>query len=140
MADILADVESLASGPIRAAGNWSPGQIVQHLAEYMIQSIDGFVLLAPERQRRIASRRLDDMLTNGFPPGIALEGEMACYLPDEVATLDAALNTLRAVVTRIATEQMTAVHPFLDALDHEQWIRFHCRHAERHLCLLHPDR
>jgi len=43
MPDILDDVEYLASGdPPRTTGNWSGGQIVQHVAMLINFSIDGF--------------------------------------------------------------------------------------------------
>src|SRR5262245_4925458 len=38
----LNDVEVLAKGKIRTLGNWSPGQLLTHLARVMNKSIDGF--------------------------------------------------------------------------------------------------
>ena len=41
--DIAAEVERLAAcRSIRAVGNWSSGQVLQHLALTMNNSIDGF--------------------------------------------------------------------------------------------------
>ncbi len=138
MQDILDDVERLAEQGMHSSGNWSPGQILGHVADAIRQSIDGYEVIAPERSRRIAARGLETLLAEGFPTGIALEGEMARYIPAEGETLHDAMPNLRAVIGRLDTAQMEAVHPFLDKMDHGQWTRFHCRHAELHFSFLHP--
>jgi hypothetical protein len=34
---------------------------------------------------------------------------------------------------------MTATSPVLGRLSHEQWVQFHCRHAEMHFSFMHPE-
>ncbi|MCZ6836823.1 MAG: DUF1569 domain-containing protein [Planctomycetota bacterium] len=139
MEAILEDAETLAGGSIRATGNCTPSQIFQHVARAIHNSIDGYDVLGPERERKIAARRdRDQLLSQGLPPGIKLEGEMARYAPTEDVTLGEAMAYLRAGVERTRNERMEAVHPFLDTMDHEQWIQFHCRHAELHFSFLFP--
>ena len=57
--ELLTDAERLSSGPVKALGNWSPGQIYRHLAISFNGSIDGFTMNFPWylRRRRGCSRR-----------------------------------------------------------------------------------
>lgn len=138
MRDILEDIETLAKGDAITSGDWTAGQLVNHIADAIHKSIDGYELLAPERERKIASRRRETLLVEGFPTGIKLEGEMTRYVPEPGVSFTAALENLRRAVGRVESERMEAVHPFLDRMDHEQWLRFHCRHAELHFSFLQP--
>ena len=40
--EMLADVERLNQGPVKALGNWSPGQVLKHQTIIMVGSLDGF--------------------------------------------------------------------------------------------------
>src|SRR5574342_33702 len=72
--DILAEVERLASSKnIRAVGNWTSGQVLQHLAATMNGSIDGFPTFVPAPVRlllRLFMKRR--FLTRPMPPGFQL--------------------------------------------------------------------
>src|SRR5688572_24347585 len=45
--EMLADAERLAAGPSRTLGNWSLGQILDHLAVWLEFPLDGFPITVP---------------------------------------------------------------------------------------------
>ena len=51
--DVLADAERLASGDILTVGNWTLGQIFEHLAQTMNSSIDGTDMKFPWLMKKI---------------------------------------------------------------------------------------
>src|SRR5690242_16155661 len=44
---VLADVDALARGGCERAGNWNLGQVCDHLAKVMAESLDGFTFKIP---------------------------------------------------------------------------------------------
>ena len=77
------------------------------------------------------------MVTEGFSPGIQLPDDMQHLVPSAECGWDDALSKLRQVVSRTQTERMGADHPVLGPMSHEQWVQFHCRHAELHFSFVH---
>lgn len=137
--DILADAEKLAAGPIRVLGNWSPGQIFQHLAITMNGAIDGMPLKASLLLRMFGWLFKNKILTGTMPAGIQLPADSAKHLVPPETTLDAGLQSLRAATQRMKTESHRAKSPFLGALTREQYDQLQCRHAELHLSFLVPE-
>src|ERR1041384_1411926 len=81
--DILNDVEQLARAKeIRPLGNWSAGQVLQHLTMTMNNSIDGFPTFVPGAIRFLVrwlmKRRF---LTQPMPAGFRLPARGAAMLP-----------------------------------------------------------
>lgn len=141
MSDILADAEALAaSGDIRAAGNWSPGQVVHHVTAMIRNSIDGFdPPKASLAFRLVGSMLRSRSLNRGFPAGLKVPKTFRSIIPPPDVPFDDALAELRVVVGRIENgERMTQPSPVLGDLVHEEWIQLHCRHAELHFSFLHP--
>lgn len=117
-----------------ATGNWTPAQILQHLADAMKGSFDGFAFRAPwlggtlgPLVRRMALRR------PAIPSGIQLKGAAKAAIPPEDASFDDALASLRREINRADDERMTANHPFFGKMTQANWTTFHLRHAELHL-------
>ena len=82
LADILAGADRLdKTTKLRAVGNWTPGQIVEHIAEGIRESIDGYGIRAPEHVRQRAIPRRDTLLAEGFPAGIQLPDDMQHLVP-----------------------------------------------------------
>src|SRR5690349_4534042 len=71
--EVLADAERLATVPVQTLGNWSQGQIYNHLAMAIDTMIDGpaFMFSAPVRwvARTFLKKR---MLTRTLDPGFKL--------------------------------------------------------------------
>lgn len=144
MDDLLADIESFQNDAVDATGGWTPGQIVEHVALIVNDSIDGFQVTAPLGLRLLAKLIKGRVLTKPFNPGIKLPANMvARYDPPSATTWDNAVANLRRGVERIRNgERMTALSPVFGRFTHEQWVQLHCRHAEMHFSFLHaaPDR
>jgi hypothetical protein len=136
--DVLADVEELArQGQVRALGNWTPAQIVQHVARFIRYSIDGFPFTAPAWLRPIGRMLRSRFLLRPWKPGIRLRGGSRAMEPDADVTWDAAVADLRREIGRVqAGARMTHKSPLFGALVHEEWEQLHCRHAELHFSFL----
>jgi len=141
LGDLSAELDRLesahAADTLRSTGNWSPGQILQHLADVHRMSFEGvgFRLALP---LRVLGRLMKGRaLSRGMRPGFKAPAGLA---PDPDVDFDAALGNLREQISRCDRGQrMTQRSPILGPMSHEDWVRLHCRHAELHLGFLHTD-
>ena len=139
MAQILADVEALgAAASIRATGNWTPAQVVDHLADFMHASLDG--MEPGPVWMRIFRLLKSSALKTTMRPGFKIPRRFGDLAPDPEVTWAEATGKLQTAIARIdGGERMAAVSPFLGPMTHEEWEQLHCRHAEMHLSFLHPE-
>jgi len=132
--EVVADAEKLLSSPhTRTLGNWPLGQLLTHLAMGINTSINGISFVAPWYARLFGYFFKGRILRRGLPPGIKMPKALEADAYPPAPSLPAALATLRQAVARTKTEHMTARHPVLGKLTHEEWLQFHLRHAELHL-------
>jgi hypothetical protein len=139
--DIRAEVERLAQcHELRALGNWSTGQIFQHLAIGLNCCIDGYPhqLPAPVRLalRFLFKRRF---LMKPMAAGFKLPAKAAALLPPPT-TQEVGLRNLRQALERFEMEPKRVPNPVLGPLTNDEWIQLQCRHAELHLSFLVPVR
>ena len=134
--DITAEAEQLAAGPIHTLGNWSPGQIFEHLARTLTLPLDGVVLPIPFYVRWGAKLMLGKFLRDGLPAGIKLSGRSAEALVPDVTSTAAGLTALRDAITRWQRKPAVPVHSLFGSITDEQWTQLHMRHAELHLSFL----
>jgi hypothetical protein len=136
--EMLADAERLAASPCRTLGNWSLGQIFQHLAKSLDMMIDGppFVMPAPLRvvMRLLMKRR---MLSQTLTPGFKLPQKAARYLPDPTTT-EEGLQLLRVAVQRVNQTQQRGLHPAFGKMGPGEWDQFQLRHCEMHMSFAMP--
>jgi len=142
LAQLRADVERLreaaaaADGSIQSLGNWSLGQASQHLARFMVCSIDGFDK-APFFLRPMGMMlqlfQGQKVLNQPPPPGFKIPSTLA-FFPDAEVDDAAGSAELLAVIDRLLSGT-ECVHPspLLGKLSPEQWTKLHLRHAELHL-------
>lgn len=136
---VLGDLEKVCSGPVETTGQWTAGMIVQHIADAINASIDGFAVKAPLAMRLAGSMMRKRIISNRLNPGIQIPKSMEGLRPDRnVALADAAAN-LRAAIRRTENEKMTATHPILGRLSDQEWRQFHLRHAEMHFSFIQPQ-
>ncbi len=135
--DILADAEQLAAGPIKAVGNWSPGQIFEHLARGYTLPLDGVVLPIPFYVRWGARLMLGIFLRSGMPAGIKLDGKSAEALvpPDDTQT-QTGLADLRHGIALWKAKTFVPRHSVFGNISDDQWTQVHLRHAELHMSFL----
>ena len=132
--ELLADAQRCASGKVRTLGNWSPGQIYEHLARSFDTSIDGsgFSIPAPVRwlMTLLMKRKF---LKKGIPAGFKAPPEQIAV---ESITAEEGLESLRTAIARQKKEPERAIHPGFGYIGREGWNDFHLRHAEMHMSFL----
>lgn len=131
--DVLNDVERLVSSPsTRTLGNWSLGELLNHLTMTMNNSIDGFQVKAPFIIRLLGPFFKKAALKK-ITPGIRLprSAESAAFPPS--SSLHESLNEFRKAVYRTMMENMEAAHPAFGRMTHDEWTQLHLRHSEMHL-------
>ncbi|MFO0919798.1 MAG: DUF1569 domain-containing protein [Planctomycetaceae bacterium] len=138
--EFLAEAERLAAGPYRLLGNWTYGQILDHLARGINNFYEGFGFQAPWHIRTIVKLFLKQrILTRGMTPGIQLPKSAASLLPaTEVSTAEG-LARLRAAVERLSREDPVQPHPFFGRLTPEEIRQLMLRHGELHLGFVIPE-
>ncbi len=124
---------------VRVTGNWSVGQILDHLARTIERSMDGFgpvTQATPESSRdgTAQHQRKSRMLTlpmsvNG--PSVALPGQIDPAM--QMWTNDGAARLLGAIKRVRDKHPMDKPSPTLGAMTNAEWETFHLRHAELHL-------
>ncbi|HEX4128814.1 MAG TPA: DUF1569 domain-containing protein [Pirellulales bacterium] len=138
--ELLADAERSAAGPVQALGNWTPGQIFEHLARSMNRSIDGFEGQAPWIVRWVARTFMKRRLLAGpMKPGFRLPPAAAAVLVPGSTDCTDGLAALRQAVARLKTETHRAPSPFLGPLTREESDRLHLNHAALHMSFLVPQ-
>jgi len=146
MEDILRDVEWLNErvengAKLRATGNWTPAQVIDHVSKNIAFSLDGFPpgIRAPLPVRLLLKLKKPSLLLKPMKPGIMVKGRAGQALaPDADVIWGQAVTRLRNIIARLQKgERMLQAHPAFGALVHEEWIQLHCRHAEMHLSFIH---
>ncbi len=137
--DLLADAEEMAHSVVQTLGNWSLGQIFQHIATGLESSIDGSPMTVPwfiKLARPLMKKRF---LTKTLSPGFQLSGRAREFMVP-VATVSTAegLDALRLAVSRCETEQERAPNGLLGRLSREESDQFQLRHAEMHMSFVVP--
>lgn len=137
--EVVADAERLVAGlGTQTIGNWPVSQLLTHLALAIHGSIDGIAFRAPWYVRLLAPFLKGRLLRKGLRPGFRLPGAAEAVAFPPAPSPEAALETLRRAVARTHAEAMTARHPVLGPLTHDEWQQFHLRHAEMHLSFAVP--
>jgi hypothetical protein len=141
--DLAQEIDRLVAaqreGHLVANGNWTPAQILDHLARFMEFSYEGFPFRAswPVRAVSYTAKWIawKPFVNWALRPGFQVPHE--ALRPDDWADFDIATARLRAQVERVRRgEPMTAASPFEGPISHDQWVYAHLRHAELHLSFL----
>lgn len=139
--EIAADAKRLNAADASATGNWSRGQIFEHLARLMDFSLDGFPFNMPGVFRLIGKYYFKPLiLKNGMKPGINLKGNSLKALAPDPLEDQAGLDHLLNSIERLQNESQRHRSPFLGELTREEWDLLHQRHAELHMSFIaEPD-
>jgi len=137
--DLAQDIQALHKSGATSSGDWTPGQIVWHVAAVMQASIEGFPFSFSFPLRILGRLIRQRSLTKGFPRGLKIPGKARpAFDPLPGMTFDVAVAGLAATILKAGQSKMTQASPIFGPLTHEQWVRFHCRHAELHFSFMHP--
>lgn len=136
--DLTAELDRLeaSESTLRTTGNWSPGQILSHLAEWIDGYLDNITVKIPLPLKLIGPLFKKRFMTRGYAPGLPVPGGM---LPPE-CTFEDGLRRLRTALLRIdAGESLGGPNPFFGTLTHDEAVEIHLRHCEHHLGYLHSE-
>jgi hypothetical protein len=137
--DILADVDRLAAcKEVHNLGNWSPGQVLHHVALVMDKSIDGFAYHLPAVVRFVARLLKRRFLTRPMAAGYRMPSNAAKELGPPATSWEEGLQRIRTAIARLRGQTTRAPHPVFGKFTADEWGQLHCRHAELHLSFLVP--
>lgn len=140
--EVLADAEACAARGAATSGNWSLGQIFDHIAGAMEKTVDGFGFSVSWPIRKLGQMIgiKTKVLREGMQPGFNLRGEAArALLPPDAVETQAGLEHLRRAIARIKAESERAPHPFFGELTREEADGIQLRHAEMHMSFVRAD-
>jgi hypothetical protein len=135
--EVMPDVDRLLAGH-QTVGNWSLGQICNHLTAALLGSVEGFDFGVPWFLRltlgRLAKRQI--LRSGRVRAGVKLP-ERALPRPGlddraEAEALRAALNHFSGYTGAVAD------HPFFGRMTKPEWIRLHLIHCAHHLSFVLP--
>lgn len=124
------------AGTLTHTGNWTPGQIMDHLATFFVIALDGGdkMLPAPVRWLIRAAFIKSMMGPKPMPKGFKAPKS---FQPPSVVDVEAGLTVLRKQVSRVQSgEKMTNPSPAFGNLTHDQWVTLQCKHCAMHLGFL----
>lgn len=141
LSEFIEEVEQFAASEHRTLGNWTYAQILQHLADAIRFSLDGF----PEKAKApwfarviIAPLMKNSLLTKPMKPGFILPKGAAELVPQPEIDLHTALHNLRRAVSRLEHETPSKPHPFLGKLASQEWEALTLRHSAMHMSFVVP--
>jgi hypothetical protein len=135
--ELLDDASKQATSQVATSGNWSQGQIFEHLARNIDRSIDGYshrVALPFRLLGRFIFKK--KILRNGMSPGFQLPRKAADELVPTPCEAAAALEHLRRAVARLQTDSNRVSHPFFGKMTLAEWEQLHLKHAELHMSFI----
>ncbi len=143
---MLADARALAAADdarpsrLRALGNWTLGQALNHVAAWIEFPYIGYPaeLVIPEEMKAGARAIKHELMTRTMRPGERLPGPAAGTLATEVVPTAAGLARLEAAAVRLRSGDPPIPDPAFGRLTAHEWSQMTLRHAELHLGFFVP--
>lgn len=126
------------SGMLKATGDWTPGQILMHLAAWIDYGYEGYPMKRlPFFLRWILRCSLPGMLRNGLRSGVRIPGVKEGTYGQANESTEVALAKYRKSIDRLGRGD-ACLHdsPAFGPMSLEDRIRLNLRHAELHLSFL----
>ena len=138
--EAVAEVERLASGPVRTTGRHTFGQIIEHLARTHDMATGKTVGPRPPLIVRLIMPIAKHFLLKGpVKPGFKLPRQSEVFFwPEEDVDIQQALGHLRESVAHYNTVGPLPIHPVFGSMTREQCDRLNCGHCAMHLSFVHP--
>jgi hypothetical protein len=138
--EVMADIDRLLQAH-HTVGNWSLGQICNHLTLALRCTLDGFPpgsSLPWIVQQTLGKVAFKLILKRGrLIEGFKIPDK---YLPIKGLDAREEANTLSEVIREYqSTTTPLATHFLFGPLTKEQWLRYHCIHCAHHLSFAIPD-
>ena len=137
--DCIAEVRRILAADERAGlrtiGNWTPGQIMAHVAAWIQYGFEGYPIGPPPFfVRWILRLQLRKMLRNGMPRGVRIPGlKQGTVGMDDMATPEAGQRLVHALKRLQDREAAKFDSPAFGPMSYDDRIRLNLRHAELHL-------
>lgn len=143
LADLDAIGASLDAGTLETSGNWTPGQVFDHLGRFVRYSLDGFPAMVPAPVRwamRVLLKHRAVRSSQPMPAGFKLRWQARVLLPDPGVDDRQSLAFLREQLERVVEggERMLVPSPLFGPMTHEDWDALHRKHLALHLSFVHP--
>ena len=130
--EMLAEAERLANdSDVELLGNWSLGQMCEHLASSLTIANDGTSFRPSFIWRLMGPWMKGRMLKTTFSPGFKLPKEMEQLIPGDTST-EQGLTALRNAASRFKSEPLQTTHFIFGKMSPEDWTKLQLRHAELH--------
>ena len=137
LAELLDDARRINSSDTTTVGEWSQGQIFQHLGVTVDSSVNGFGFSAPWPMRfMLITFMKKKFLTKPLPAGFKVPAKLRKAIPADATTTDEGLKLLEDAIQQFDAADSFAPHPFLNQLTRDEWIAFHLRHAELNMSFI----
>lgn len=129
------------AGTLRAIGNWSPGQILNHIAAWIEYGYEGYPIGPPPFFIRWLLKRMGRRyLRRGMPAGARIPKiPQGTFGQDDSSVHEAAQRAKRALARLASGERALHDSPAFGPMSHEERIQLNLRHAELHLGFLRYD-
>jgi hypothetical protein len=135
--EVLREVDALLEGAragrVKTCGNWTLGQILNHLAAWAEYSYTGMPMKVPWFVRLLLRGRRHKFINEPMRAGVRIPKVEGGTLATEPAEVEPAAGRYRAVLERLKREHPNRKHPIFGDMPHEDWIKLQLRHAELHL-------
>ena len=137
LSEVMPEVDRLLAGYDRV-GNWSLGQVCQHLTVIFTRSIEGWPTRAPWVIRRtVGPLVLTRVLSSGeMPEGIRTPQKLGLTPGTELDDRAEAEALRGAIRYYEAFTDSLPEHPFFGPLSRQNWDRLHRIHCAHHLSFL----
>ncbi len=140
--ELFAEIERIEqaakAGTLCAVGNWTPGEIMSHLAAWIEYGWTGYPLGPPPWPISWLIRRtLKRTLRAGLKSGVKIPGIAGGTTGAEPLQTDVALERLRAALKRLQSgEPVKYESPAFGPMSQDDRVALQLRHAELHLSFL----
>jgi len=135
--EVLADARQLAvkerEGKLVVLGNWTLGQSLGHLAQWITYSFEG-VAFSPSWFIRMVARLFKKQFLNGsLPAGVRLPKVEGGTFGVEVLSTEEGQSRLVAAVERLKSTVPDKPNVVFGILTHQEWMALQVNHARLHL-------
>ena len=126
--------EAHERGALRTTGNWSIGQILQHLATAWKMGLDGVDFKAPLLLRAVCMPLRNRLAHKPTPRGIRLRGKSKSLEPQAEVAFENGWADLERTLARVRHgERLDKPSALFGRMSHEQWMAMDLNHSAMHL-------
>ena len=140
---VLADAAALATAEqrnsLRQLGNWTLGQICNHLAAWVHYGFEGAPFTPPWFIRLVARPMKRRFLEKGLPAGARIPKVPGGTHGIDLVSTQEGIARLTKAFDRLKAGPPAIPNSVFGPLTSEEWTMLHLRHAELHLSFLRAD-